>query len=248
VTLLLVVAGIGLAFANTLASAGSAVSLPVLLAVGLEPELANGTNRVAVLVGAVSALASFVRADMIRWRLVAPLAAAAALGAVFGAYLSELVSPTRMHLAIVAALLVALLLLAMRPTRWLAAHTDAPRVGPPQLALIFLVGLWAGFIVLDGLTYLLFVLVLSVRMDIVSANAAKVAIATAIAAVSLPVLALGGHVDWAAAAPLSFGAVVGGLIAARLAVLPGVGPWIYRLIVLVVLGEVAQLGLASARL
>lgn len=247
-TLLLFVAGIGLAFANTLASAGSAVSLPVLLAVGLDPELANGTNRVAVLVGAVAALSSFIRAGMIRWRLVAPLAAAGAVGAVGGAYLSEVVSPTRLHLAIVVALLVAVVLLGVRPTRWLAGRADEPRVGPMQLALVFLVGVWAGFIVLDGLTYLLFVLVLSVRMDIVSANAAKVAIATAIAAVSLSVLAVGGHVDWPAAVPLSLGAVVGGLIAARLAVLPGVGPWIYRLIVLVVLGEVAQLALASARL
>jgi uncharacterized membrane protein YgaE (UPF0421/DUF939 family) len=42
--------------------------------------------------------------------------------------------------------------------------------------------------------------------------------------------------------------VVGGLVAARLAVLPGVGPWIYRLIVLVVLAEVVQLALAAARL
>ncbi len=247
-TVLLFFAGVGLAFANTLASAGSAVSLPALLAVGLDPELANGTNRVAVLVGSVAALTSFMRAGMIRWRLVAPLAAAGALGAVLGAYLSEVVPPSRLHLAIVAALLVAVVLLGVRPTRWLAARADTPRVGPTQLGLIFLVGVWAGFIVLDGLTYLLLVLVLSVRMDIVSANAAKVAIATAIAAVSLPVLAVGGHVDWPAAVPLSLGAVVGGLIAARLAVLPGVGPWIYRLIVLVVLGEAAQLALASARL
>lgn len=189
-----------------------------------------------------------MRAGMVRWRLVAPLAAAGALGAVLGAYLSEVVSPSRLHLAIVVALLVAVVLLGVRPTRWLAARPDEPRVGPTQLTLIFLVGVWAGFIVLDGLTYLLFVLVMSVRMDIVSANAAKVAIATAIAAVSLPVLAVGGHVDWPAAVPLSLGAVVGGLVAARLAVLPGVGPWIYRLIVLVVLAEVVQLALAAARL
>lgn len=123
-----------------------------------------------------------------------------------------------------------------------------PRVGPVQLILIFLVGVWAGFIVLDGLTYLLFVLVLSVRMDLVAANAAKVAIGAAIAGVSLPVLAAGGHVDSGAAIPLSVGAVVGGLIAARLAVLPGAGKWIYRLIVVIILGEVAQLGFASLRM
>lgn len=53
--------------------------------------------------------------------------------------------------------------------------------------------------------------------------------------------------DWVAATPLSVGAVVGGVGAARLAVLPGAAKWIYRLIVLVVLGEVVQLGLAGLR-
>jgi uncharacterized protein len=248
VGLALVVAGLGLGFANALASAGSAVSLPVLLAVGLEPELANGTNRVAVLVGVIAALAAFIRADLIQWRLVGPLAGVAVPGAVIGARLSEVISPSRLHLAIVAALHIAVSLLMIRPTRWLTPSDAEPRVGPVQLLLIFLVGIWAGFIVLDGLTYLLFVLVLSVGMDLVTANAAKVAIGAAIAAVSLPVLAAGGHVDWVAAAPLSVGAVAGGVLAARLAVLPGAGKWIYRLIVVIVLGEVAQLGLAGLRM
>jgi uncharacterized membrane protein YfcA len=71
--LLLLLAGIGLAFANTLASSGSALSLPVLLAVGLGPELANGTNRVAVLAGATAATVTFVQAGRIQWRIVRPL-------------------------------------------------------------------------------------------------------------------------------------------------------------------------------
>lgn len=109
--LALVVAGLGLGFANTLASAGSAVSLPVLLAVGLGPQLANGTNRVAVLVGVIAALGTFIRADLIQWRLVGPLAGIAVPGALIGARLSEVISPSRLHLAIVAALFITVLLL-----------------------------------------------------------------------------------------------------------------------------------------
>lgn len=41
--------GLGLGFANTLASSGSAISVPVLIGLGLTIEMANGTNRVAVL-------------------------------------------------------------------------------------------------------------------------------------------------------------------------------------------------------
>ena len=246
--LLLLLAGIGLAFANTLASAGSALSLPVLLAVGLGPELANGTNRVAVLAGATAATVTFVRAGRIQWRIVRPLMVVAAIGAAIGAAISEAVAPAKLHLAIVAALLVAVGLLAVRPARWLTAPESEPRVGPVQILLILIISIWAGFIVLDGMTYLLLALVLSVGFDVTSANAAKAAIAVVIASVSVVVLAVGGNVDWAAATPLSFGAVLGGLAAARLALHPAAARWIYRLLVIIIVGEVAQMALASLRM
>lgn len=245
---ILLLAGVGLAFANTLASSGSALSLPVLLAVGLGPELANGTNRVAVLAGAVTAMVTFTRAGRIQWTIVRPLMIAAAFGAAAGAAISEIVSPTQLHLAIVGALLVALALLAIRPSRWLMTQGAEPHVGPIQLLWIFLISIWAGFIVLDGMTYLLIALVVSVGFDVVSANAAKAAIATVIASVSLVVLAVGGNVDWVAAAPLSVGAVFGGLVAARLALNPAMARWIYRLLVFIIVGEVAQLALAGLRM
>jgi hypothetical protein len=244
----LLLTGGGLAFANTLASAGSALSLPVLLSLGLGPELANGTNRVAVLAGALAAMASFVRAGRVEWPIVRPLMVVAAVGAVIGAAISEVISPTTMHLAIVGALFVALALLAIKPSRWLTGSVSGPHVGPPQTLLIFAISVWAGFIVLDGMTYLLMALVLSVGFDVTSANAAKAAIAVAIASVSLVVLAVGGNVDWVRAAPLSAGAIVGGLIAARLALKPAAARWIYRLLVFIIVGEVAQLALAGMRM
>lgn len=247
----LLLAGVGLAFANTLASSGSALSLPVLLAVGLGPEMANGTNRVAVLAGAVTAMVTFIRAGRIQWPIVRPLMVVAAFGAVGGAAISEIVSPTQLHLAIVGALLVALAVLAIRPSRWLMTQGAEPHVGPLQLLWIFLISTWAGFIVLDGMTYLLLALVLSVGFDVIAANAAnaaKAAIAVVIASVSLVVLAIGGNVDWVAATPLSVGAVFGGLLAARLALNPAMARWIYRLLVFIIVGEVAQLILAGTRL
>lgn len=245
--IVLLLAGVGLAFANTLASAGSALSLPVLLALGLGPQLANGTNRVAVLAGAVAALVFFIRSGRIQWPIVLPLMIVAAPGAGIGAAISNIVSPTDLHLAIVGALLVAVALLAVRPSRWLASSESVPHVGFSQLMLIFLISIWAGFIVLDGLTYLLMALVLSVGFDVTAANAAKSAIAVVIASVSLVVLAAGGNVDWAAATPLSIGAVLGALLAARLALNPAAARWIYRLLVLIIVGELAQLILAGMR-
>lgn len=245
---LLLVAGLGLGFANTLASSGSAISLPILLALGLAPELANGTNRVAVLVGAMAATASFARAGRIDWPIVKPLMVAAAIGGLIGVGISEVISPMRMHLAIVAAECVALALMVIRPARWVNATGDDPHVGRLQLVLVFLIGIWTGFIILDGGTYLLILLVISVGFSVLNANAAKAAIMCIVAAVTLPVLAAGNHIDWLAAAVMSIGALGGGLVAARVAMVPGAARWVYRLIVLILVGELSQLALGGLRM
>ena len=243
--ILLLVAGLGLGFANTLASSGSAISLPILLGLGLAPELANGTNRVAVLVGAIAAVVSFARAGRIQWPIVTPLMVVAAVGALIGVRISEVLSPTRMHVAIVAAECVALALMVIRPARWVNATGENPRVGPVQLVLVFLIGIWTGFIVLDGGTYLLMLLTLSVGFSVLGANAAKAAILFTIAAVTLPVLAIGHHIAWGSAVVMSIGALAGGLIAVRVAMRPGAARWVYRLIVLILIGELAHLAFAG---
>ncbi|MCW1957664.1 MAG: sulfite exporter TauE/SafE family protein [Mycobacterium sp.] len=244
---LLLVAGLGLGFANALASSGSALSLPILLALGLGPELANGTNRVAVLVGALAAVSSFARARLIQWRIVIPLMASAAVGALIGVRISEVLSPSSMHLAIVAAECVALVLLVIRPSRWVNATGDNPHAGPLQLVLVFVIGIWTGFIVLDGGTYLLLLLVFSVGFNVLGANAAKSAIMATIAAVTLPVLAFGNHIDWGAAGVMSVGSLAGGLLAARVAMIPGAAQWVYRLIVAILVGELAHLAFGGLR-
>lgn len=244
----LLAGGLGLGFANTLASAGSAVSLPLLLALGLGAEVANGTNRVAVLVGAVVAAVTFARSGVVDWRRVLPLAGAVMAGSIAGALLSEAIPPSRLQFAVVAALFVACGLLLLRPKRWLVERSEAePRTGPLQLALLALIGVWLGFIVLDGATYLLFALVMAVGFDLLRANGAKAVLIAASALVSVPLLASGGSVDWVAAGILSIGAMAGGYVAARIAMRPGISTWVFRLLVVIIVGEVLHLAVQSIR-
>lgn len=242
----LLAAGFGLGFANTIASAGSAVSLPVLLALGLGAEVANGTNRVAVLFAAIAATGTFARSRVIEWRTVVPFAAATTAGAVVGVLVSEVIPPTDLQIAVVGALFVALGLLCLKPKRWLVeSAVTEPRTGLLQLLVLGLIGVWLGFIVLDGATYLLFALVMVVGYDLLRANGAKAVLLAVTALVSVPVLAAEGSIDWGPAGVLSIGAMLGGLIAARIALLPGIARWVYRLIVLIVLAEVVHLVIAS---
>ena len=86
-----VVTGVGLVVAgtlNTIAGGGSFLTLPALMATsiaGLEANVANGTNRVAIVIQNIGAVWGFHRHGVVDWRYVAWAALPASFGAGLGA-------------------------------------------------------------------------------------------------------------------------------------------------------------------
>jgi hypothetical protein len=164
VLMLALVAGLACGFLNTAASSGSAVSLPILMMIGLDPLSANATNRIPVLIGALSATASFQRSKALPWGLALKISLPVAIGGLAGAVLAELVPSRNLGLVITAAVLVALVLLFTKLKQALASAVPGPvRYGTREFLLFAGIGVWLGFIVLDGATYLLLALTLVVR-------------------------------------------------------------------------------------
>jgi uncharacterized membrane protein YfcA len=104
-------AGILCGFLNTVASSGSAVTLPLLIFMGLAPAMANGTNRVPVLVGALIASIAFLRAGIIDWGLAFKILIPTVIGSIFGASLAVHMPQNYIKLLIFIALICAFLLL-----------------------------------------------------------------------------------------------------------------------------------------
>jgi uncharacterized protein len=104
-------AGLACGFLNTAASSGSAVSLPILMMIGLDPISANATNRVPVLIGAISATVSFYQRKVLPWALAVKVSLPVAIGGLGGAALAEILPGRELALVITAAILVALVLL-----------------------------------------------------------------------------------------------------------------------------------------
>lgn len=235
-------AGAICAFLNTLASSGSAVSLPMLISLGMDPQMANATNRLPVIVGCVTAVISFSRAGVLPWRLAVRVAGPATLGSLAGAVLADAIPARNLGLAITAAVLMALILLT---TKLKSALNQPPQESPgfslKEALIFFSIGVWVGFIVLDGATYLLLALVLVVRLPLTQANAVKNLVLIPTTLVSLLVFARDGHVVWPTGAAMAFGSIGGGLVAARLALLPAARVWVFRLLVVVITGELIQI-------
>lgn len=235
-------AGLVCSFLNTVASSGSAVSLPMLILLGLDPITANATNRIPVLVGAVTATGVFQRKRLIDWGIVLRLAPPVTLGAGVGAVLAEIVPGRQMSLVITAAILIALLLLFTKVKAILeAAVADAPRFRPREAALFFVIGAWLGFLVLDGATYLLLGLVLVAHVPLVQANAAKSVALVPTSLIALLVFAWSGLIDWRIGGAMALGSVAGGILGGRLAGSVSGKKWIFRLLVAVIVAELVHL-------
>jgi uncharacterized protein len=237
-------AGLACGFLNTAASSGSAVSLPILMAIGLDPIVANATNRLPVLIGGISASVSFHRRKAMPWGLAFKVAGPVTAGAVLGALLAEWLPSRDLGLVITGAVLLALLLLFTRVKKLLESATpDTIRFGLREVLVFLGIGVWLGFIVLDGATYLLLALVLLVGAALVPANAIKSAMLVPTSIVALAIFWVKGHIDWEFGAAMALGSIAGGILGARLATSANARKWIFRLLVFVILAELVHLAI-----
>lgn len=137
----LVLAGAACGFLNTLASSGSAVSLPILVVLGLPDGAANATNRLPVLIGSVMATFTFARDGKLDWTAALKLTIPASVGAVAGVYFAERLPNKEMGYLITGAVLLALLLAFTRVKSMFAHEPDrAPEVTPLAIVLMVAVG------------------------------------------------------------------------------------------------------------
>ncbi len=90
--LLLVAAGFVAGVVNTIAGGGSFLTLPALLIFGLDPKLANGTNRVAVLFSSAAAVATFDKHGLLDRKLAIRLTLPTLAGVPVGGAVGDLLA------------------------------------------------------------------------------------------------------------------------------------------------------------
>ena len=222
--LLLLLAGIAAGFVNTVAGGGSVITLPVLVEI-VGASVANGTNRVAILMENAVAAVSFHGGKKVPWRFVAPLLLPIIVGAGAGAWVATLLSAETMKRVFGVVIVLVALSMLIRPSRWM--QEGEPRIREPWRSLAFLgIGFYGGF-VQAGVGFLLLVgLVLVEGLGLIRGNAAKVVLILAYTPLSIFLFARAGQVDWAAGATLGVGSMTGALMASRLATRKGAAGWI----------------------
>ncbi len=232
---------------DAIAGGGGLITLPALLAAGLPPDLALGTNKGQSTFGSGSALAHFWRAGAVDRRRAPVAFAAAFVGALAGARL-VLALPREALRPVVLALLVAVAAaLAFRPD---LAEVKDGRVAPHatlRAALIAgAVGCYDGFFGPGTGTFAIMAYVawLYDPMAGASANAKVVNFASNLAA--LAIFVHRGVVRWEVALPMAAAQFAGGALGARLTVKRG-GAFVRRVVLAVVVALVVKLAADLAR-
>jgi hypothetical protein len=227
-------------FINTLAGSGSLITLPILILLGLPANVANGTNRVGVLLQNVVAVATFRRRGALEaagtWKLVVP----SVVGSVIGAALAVDLDEALLRRVIGALMIVMLGVLLFKPERWIAAHANRrePRLWV-EVPLFFAIGVYGGFIQAGVGIFLLAGLVLGAGFNLVGANAMKNLIVLVFTAAALVVFIVNDQVHWTLGLLLGAGQSAGAWAAAHLAVKRGAEFVRIVVIVIVVLSAVA---------
>ena len=218
---ILVVIGVGViaGFINTLAGSGSLLTLPLLMFLGLPANVANGTNRIAILLQNVVGVTSFKRQKVLDLKQGLIIGLPAVAGSLIGARIAVSINDALMEKAIGALLILMFFLIILKPGRWLNSHEGQPPLkNILQIVIFFLIGVYGGFIQAGVGFFLLAGLVLGAGFELVKANALKVFIVFLYTPFALAVFIWNNDVNYVLGFVLAIGNMTGALIGARVAV------------------------------
>lgn len=218
--LLVVLVGILAGFINTLAGSGSLMTLPLLIFLGLPANVANGTNRIAILLQNIVGVSYFRKEKVISYRESMWLVIPAIIGSLIGARLAININEEIMRKTIGGLLVLMFFLILYKPDKWVKGQAGLITAKPSALKIIvfFLIGLYGGFIQAGVGFFLLSGLVLSAGYDLVKANAYKVLIVLAYTPFALGVFILNDQVNYKWGLILACGNMLGAFLATKFAV------------------------------
>lgn len=217
--LVVVAVGIVAGIINTLAAGGSLLTLPVLMALGLPPNMANGTNRIAIFLQNVVGVRQFHKEKVMDFPSGFKVGIPAAAGAIAGAFIAVNLNDEVMNLAIAGVMILVFFLILLKPNRWINSHETHPPIPYwVQVIVFFFVGVYGGFIQAGVGFFLLTSLVLGSGFELVKANALKLLIILLYTPLALLIFFMNGDVNLWLGLVLAVGNMTGAWIGTKIAV------------------------------
>ena len=206
---------------NTVAGGGSNLTLPVLMMLGLPADIANGTNRVGVLLQCVVAVSGYDRHEALDRPAIKPILVPTLLGGASGALIAALIPGLYLKPLLLGTILTMSLIILIRPST-IAPPPDSQVLSPSENKTawfgLFGAGVYGGFVQAGVGFILLAALAGGLRYDLLRANALKTVCALAFTAVAMSIFILFDQVWWVPGLILAAGTMLGAHLAVRVAV------------------------------
>ena len=214
----------------------------MLIFLGLEAAVANGTNRVAIFFQNFSAIMGFRRKGVSDFRYSILLAAPAVIGAVIGAIIAVDIKDSVFNLILAVVMITMLVLTLLNPTERLKNRTESEGKHSKIVAMIvfFFIGIYGGFIQAGVGLLIITALRLLTGMDLVRTNAIKVFVIFFYTVVALGIFIHGGKVNWYLGPTLAVGNACGAWLGSHWAVEKG-EKWIKVMLIIAVIAFAIRL-------
>ena len=221
IMLLIVVTGVISGFINTLAGGGSMVTLPALMLLGMPADIANGTNRVGVLMQSVTGARGFDKQDRLDKGAIIPVLVPTVVGALVGSLAASYLPVWILKPVLLGAMIAMALIMLIKPETVIPPDgADAYRLQDRPIAAIglFLSGVYGGFVQAGVGFILIAALAGGLRYDLVRTNALKTVCTAVFSGVALIIFALRGQVWWIPGVVLAVGSIAGAMLSVRFAI------------------------------
>lgn len=232
----LILAGFAAGFINTLAGGGSLLTLPMLIFIGLPPNVANGTNRIAIVVQTAVGTAGFKSKGVSTYPFNLYVGLSALMGSIIGAQIAVDISGDLFNRILAIIMIVVVMIIVFKPK--MNVLELAERLTGKHLwmaiGVFFFFGIYGGFIN-AGLGFLMLLFFHYVnRMSLVRSNSAKVAVVLIYTIGAVVVFAVNDKIDYTLGLILALGNATGAWVGSRWSVKKGDGVIKIFLVVMVV--------------
>lgn len=209
-------------FINVMAGGGSTITLPTLIFLGLDSSLANGTNRVAILIQNISGILSFRQEKYHKFKMSLKLASFTLPGAIAGSIIATTISDTLFQKILAYVLIGTIVsLLVPRPNQKKIEDSKEYQRGWFIYPAMVAVGFYGGFIQ-AGVGFLLMAsLYHLMRLDLVRVNMHKIFIVFIYTIPALLIFFLTHNVDFKFGLTLAAGNALGAWWSAKFSVKKG---------------------------
>lgn len=217
--LLLFFVGTIAGFLNVMAGGGSSITLPTLIFLGLDSALANGTNRIALLVQNIFAISSFRQQKVHQFKRSLQLSLLTLPGAIIGAIVAVNINDVWFQRILGLVMIGIILSLFISPAGKKQVYEERKHwlIYPVMLGI----GFYGGFIQVGVGFIFMAILYHVLHLNLVHVNMHKVFIVLIYTIPALAIFIFTGNVNWVLGLSLAAGNAFGGWWSARFIVKGG---------------------------